>query len=183
MTSPDGRLSLVFNGMIYNHRELRARLEGADVKIRGRCDTEVLLAALATWGPASLELLNGMWAFAAWDQGRRTLTLCRDRLGIKPLVYHLSDRQVACGSEIGALHHLGLDGGDLDAQALHHYLTFMQVPAPLTIYERFRKLSPATLLGVSETGSRSGSSGPRRHRRPRRTTPRRTTRRRIFRSS
>src|SRR5919112_1298850 len=87
MLSPDGRYALTFNGEIYNYRELRARLESLGREFRTDTDTEVLLAAFAEWGEDCLRLLNGMFAFAVWDERERTLTLARDRLGIKPLYY------------------------------------------------------------------------------------------------
>ncbi len=88
MLSADGRFSVTFNGEIYNYRELRRRLEGLGREFRTDTDTEVMLEAFAEWGVAgALPHLNGMFAFAVWDELERTLTLARDRLGIKPLFY------------------------------------------------------------------------------------------------
>src|SRR4028118_594413 len=87
MQYADGRYSVTFNGEIYNYRELRRELEGLDHRFRTDCDTEVLLAAYAEWGAASLARLNGMFAFALWDAHAQELILARDRLGIKPLYY------------------------------------------------------------------------------------------------
>src|SRR5688572_17485339 len=88
MLSADGRFSVTFNGEIYNYRELRRRLEGLGREFRTDTDTEVMLEAFAEWGvEGSLPRLNGMFAFAVWDERERTLTLARDRLGIKPLFY------------------------------------------------------------------------------------------------
>lgn len=157
MSSRDGQGSITFNGMIYNHHELRERLAAAGRTTRGHCDTEVLVEALSLWGDTCLPLLNGMWAFAHWDQTRRVLTWSRDRLGIKPLVYSVSDSQAACASDINSLRALGVDPGGLDSQALHHYLSLMQVPAPFTIYERIKKQLPATSLQITATDAREST--------------------------
>src|ERR1044072_6821846 len=87
MLSEDGRYALTFNGEIYNYRELRARLEALGREFRTDADTEVLLAACAEWGEECLKHLNGMFAFAVWDERERQLTVARDRVGIKPLFY------------------------------------------------------------------------------------------------
>ena len=87
MLSADGRYALTFNGEIYNYRELRLELEARGARFRTDTDTEVLLAAFVEWGADCLARLNGMFAFAVWDERERTLTLVRDRLGIKPLYY------------------------------------------------------------------------------------------------
>src|SRR5215208_2052361 len=88
MPSADGRFSVTFNGEIYNYRELRRRLEGFGREFRTDTDTEVMLEAFAVWGvEGALPHLNGMFAFGVWDEQERTLTLARDRLGIKPLFY------------------------------------------------------------------------------------------------
>ncbi|HEX5707895.1 MAG TPA: hypothetical protein VFX96_11400, partial [Pyrinomonadaceae bacterium] len=87
MLSPDGRFALTFNGEIYNYRELRPELEARGHRFQTDCDTEVLLAAFAEWGAECLPRLNGMFAFAVWDDRERTLTIARDRLGIKHVFY------------------------------------------------------------------------------------------------
>ncbi|MGC4003091.1 MAG: hypothetical protein QM811_08130 [Pirellulales bacterium] len=95
MTSPDGRWTLIFNGEIYDYAALRAELEAGGVVFRGQSDTEVLLHAWIRWGEAALDRLNGIYAFAIWDDRERTLTLVRDPLGIKPL-YYAADRTACC---------------------------------------------------------------------------------------
>lgn len=109
MVSPDGRLALVFNGEIYNYRELRQDLTGSDWAFHTESDTEVLLAAWSTWGAACLTKLVGMFAFAVHDRGKRTLTCVRDAFGIKPLFYCSSTKAFYFASELPAL--LNLRGG------------------------------------------------------------------------
>lgn len=147
MVSASGRYVLVYNGEIYNYRELRRELEAAGGRFRSDSDSEVLLELLARDGAAALGRLVGMFAFALWDKERRELLLVRDRLGIKPLVYAaLADGGLAFASEIEALSaHPGIDLG-LDPAALSQYLACLYVPAPLTIRRGIRKLAPGHLL-------------------------------------
>jgi asparagine synthase (glutamine-hydrolysing) len=147
MASADGRFVLCYNGEIYNFRELRQELAAKGTAFRSDSDTEVLLALLAQGGIAALDRLVGMFAFALWDNERRELTLARDRLGIKPLVYApLEGGGVAFASEINALKaHPGIDLGT-DGDALSAYLACLYVPAPATIYRGIRKLPPGHVL-------------------------------------
>jgi asparagine synthase (glutamine-hydrolysing) len=157
MVSEDGRFALTFNGEIYNYQELRQDLEAQGEILRGRSDTEILLRLLMREGPACLDRLVGMFAFALWDREKRELLLVRDRLGIKPLVYApLSGGGLAFASEIAALRlHPGIDLG-LDREALSEYLACLYVPAPRTLHKELFKLPPGHWLrwrdGRSETG-------------------------------
>lgn len=151
MTSACGRLVLTFNGEIYNHLELRRRLEaespGGDW--RGHSDTETLLAALRRWGiEKTLPMLNGMFAFALWDRDRRILSLARDRFGEKPLFYGTSRGTFLFGSELKALtaHHDWEGRIDPDVVAL--YLRHAYVPDPECIYQGMGKLPPAHWVEV-----------------------------------
>ncbi len=147
MTSASGRYVLTYNGEVYNYKELRRDLESTDVTFRSTSDTEVLLELLARDGIAALQKLVGMFAFALWDKEKRELTLARDRLGIKPLVYApLSKNGVAFASEITALRkHPGVDL-TVDPEAVSEYLACLYVPAPRTIYRGIRKLPPGHVL-------------------------------------
>jgi asparagine synthase (glutamine-hydrolysing) len=148
MTSHDGRWSMVFNGEIFNYRELRAELPG---EFHSGTDTEVLLEGIAAWGVAeALSLAAGMFALAIWDHRERELTLARDRLGEKPLVYYHAGRTLAFASEMKALR--GFHGGILDPLAVDAYLALGYVPAPLAIFRGCRKLGPGHMLRMRQGG-------------------------------
>lgn len=146
MTSRDGRWSLVFNGEIFNYMELRGGLEAAlPGGWRSRTDTEVLLEAVAAWGvEAALGQAAGMFALALWDRRERELTLARDRLGEKPLVYFHDRQRLAFASEMKALR--GFHGGSLEPLAVDAYLALGYVPAPLAIFRGCHKLGPGQML-------------------------------------
>lgn len=157
MLSMDGRFILTFNGEIYNYRELREELLSRGHRFRTDTDTEVLLAAFAEWGAEEcLSRLNGMFAFAVWDDERRTLTLARDRLGIKPLYYAEVRRENGAGSsfifasEIKAILASGLVERALEREALNQYLTFLWTPDPHTLFSGIRTLPPAHILTLSD---------------------------------
>ncbi|HWA24087.1 MAG TPA: asparagine synthase (glutamine-hydrolyzing) [Lacunisphaera sp.] len=153
MASPDGRFSLVFNGAIYNYLELKAELAAAGWSFRTNCDTEVLLAAYATQGPACLPRLRGMFAFAAWDDRERTLFVARDPLGIKPLYYaRLPEGGVAFASELNALLASGRVPRVIDPASVGEYLAWFSVPAPRTIYQGIANLPPGHSLTVNAQG-------------------------------
>jgi asparagine synthase (glutamine-hydrolysing) len=146
MTTPDRRYTLVFNGAIYNFRNLQPELESAGWSFRTRCDTEVLLAALAHWGEGALARLRGMFAFALWDSKEESLLLARDPFGIKPLYFmHQADRLVFA-SEVSALLASGASGGSIDPDSVIEYLAWLAVPAPATIYEGVSSLQPGEFI-------------------------------------
>lgn len=158
MISASGRWALVFNGEIYNHAELRARLTARGCGFHGRSDTEVLLAAIEQWGvEAALACSNGMFAVAAWDRQERRLWLARDRVGKKPLYYGWTpDGTFLFGSELAALQaHPELDSQvDPDALALLLRLDF--IPAPHCILRGVYKLRAGALLSL---GAHQASNG------------------------
>ncbi|MBL8377362.1 MAG: asparagine synthase (glutamine-hydrolyzing) [Burkholderiales bacterium] len=147
MATRDGRYIISYNGELYNFRELRAELEKGGHEFSSRSDTEVLLAAWAHWGPAALDRFNGMFAFAIWDRKEKSLTLARDRYGIKPLYYSLQGRTFLFGSEQKAL--LAHDGAShrLDLEALVEYLTFQNIFTDRTLLKGI-KLFPPGHYGV-----------------------------------
>jgi asparagine synthase (glutamine-hydrolysing) len=146
MTSASGHLHLVFNGEIYNYRELRADLEKLGHRFYTDCDTEVIIHAYDRYGAECPKYLRGMFAFAIWDERKQELLLARDRVGKKPLLYARLDGQLVFGSEFSPLLlHPGISR-EIDRDALHYYLSFMCVPAPLTAYRDIRKLEPGHSL-------------------------------------
>src|SRR3954453_9073383 len=144
---------LVFNGCIYNHHELRDRLSGEGYVFRSHSDTEVIAKAFHKWGKHCVERFYGMFAFALYDRNSGTLTLARDRLGIKPLYLTQPDNRIRFASTLPALLAAGDVDTSIDAVALHHYMSWHSVvPAPRTILTGVRKLPPATVRTVRFDG-------------------------------
>jgi len=148
-------LVLVFNGAIYNHRELRRELAAKGYNFFSDGDTEVLIKAYHAWGPAFVERLHGMFAFALWERDSGRLILGRDRLGIKPLYIAECGKRLRFASSLPAILAAGDVDPAIDPVALHHYMSFHAVvPAPHTILAGVRKLPPATLLTIEANGER-----------------------------
>ncbi|MGW5581843.1 N-acetylglutaminylglutamine amidotransferase [Micromonospora chokoriensis] len=146
-------LALVFNGCVYNYRELRDELTAAGYSFRSTSDTEVILKAYHRWGVACVERFYGMFAFALVELATRTLVLARDRLGIKPLYLAEGPGRIRFASTLPALLAAGDVDTDLDPVALHHYMTFHSVvPPPRTILAGIRKLPPATVRVITADG-------------------------------
>jgi asparagine synthase (glutamine-hydrolysing) len=155
MLDPELGLALVFNGCIYNYRELRADLESAGYRFRSTSDTEVIIKAYHRWGVSCVERFYGMFAFALVERDSGTVVLCRDRLGIKPLYLSESPGVLRFASTLPALLAAGGVDTDLDPVALHHYMTFHSVvPPPRTILCGVRKLPPATVRVITPDGRR-----------------------------
>jgi asparagine synthase (glutamine-hydrolysing) len=154
MLTDHGAVAVVQNGEILNHLELRAELEREGVRFRTRCDTEVLLHMYLRHGPEFVSRLRGMFAFALWDRRRLQLLLARDRFGIKPLYYALDHGRISFASELKALLRQPAFSRELDAEALHSFLAFNSIPAPLTIFRAARKLPPGHLLVCNPDGQR-----------------------------
>ena len=146
MVSADGRYACVFNGEIYNHRDLRKELVGRGIRFRGASDTEVVVNAVAAYGAeATIARLWGMFALGVWDRVERTLLLARDRLGKKPLyVARLGGGGWLFASELKAFHAAGLGAFELDSAAVAQYFRFGYVPAPRTIFRDTWKIEPGT---------------------------------------
>jgi asparagine synthase (glutamine-hydrolysing) len=155
MIDPELGLVVVFNGCIYNFRELRTELQAKGYRFFSTGDTEVILKAYHAWGADCVQRFLGMFAFVIWERDTRRVVMARDRLGIKPLYLADTDGSLRFASTLPAL----LAGGGIDTAidpaALHHYMSFhAAVPAPLTILKGVRKLPPATILTVEPDGSR-----------------------------
>lgn len=149
MTSPDGD-AIIFNGEIYNYQDIRKNLD--DFDSHSASDTAVLLELCRQKWTDSLSELNGMYAFAYWSESRQTLFLARDRSGKKPLYYTLQNGIFAFSSEIKALLTLPWIRREPDEEALYHFLTFNQLPPPLTLFKDIRKLAPSEYLLVNRNG-------------------------------
>jgi asparagine synthase (glutamine-hydrolysing) len=152
MLSSTGRFIIVYNGEVYNCEELRQSLlrEVPNLRFRGHSDTEVILAAFERWGiEPSLERLNGMFAFALWDQQDQVLWLARDRFGEKPLYYGWVGQSFLFGSELKSLRAHSAFDAEINRDALADYLRFNCIPSPETIYHGIQKLPPASLLRFS----------------------------------
>ncbi|MDQ2921039.1 MAG: asparagine synthase (glutamine-hydrolyzing) [Acidobacteriota bacterium] len=137
---------IVFNGEIYNYRELREKLEKLGHTFYTNSDTEAIVHAYDQYGADCPKHLRGMFAFAIWDQRTEELFLARDRVGKKPILYAHVNGKLIFGSEFSALLLHPDIGRDIDTEAIHHYLSFMCVPAPLTAYRAIRKLEPGHSL-------------------------------------
>jgi asparagine synthase (glutamine-hydrolysing) len=146
MTNEDGTIRLTYNGEIYNYKELRRELEARGHRFHSESDTEVVIHLYEEEGVEAVRRLNGMFAFGLWDERRRRLWLCRDRIGIKPLVYSWDGDRLLFASEIRALLTDPAVDRALDREALMLYLAFNYVPAPRTMFAGIRKLEPGCSL-------------------------------------
>jgi asparagine synthase (glutamine-hydrolysing) len=145
ISNEDGTVWVVFNGEIYNYRDLRPGLEARGHRFQTNSDTEAIVHLYEEHGVEFVHHLRGMFAIALWDQRRETLVLVRDRLGIKPLYYAALGDRLVFGSELKALLPDGISR-EIDPQALHEYLTYNYVPGPRTIFKAVKKLQPGHRL-------------------------------------
>jgi asparagine synthase (glutamine-hydrolysing) len=163
MRSDCGRLTVTFNGEIFNHLDMRAELEaaGAAPNWRGHSDTETLLYAIRHWGVAvALQRFSGQFALALWDERERTLTLARDRFGEKPLFYGWCGKDLVFASELKALAKHPAWSPSLDRNALTAFMRYAYVPAPSTIWAGFRKLPSASYVTFGADVVAGGMSAP-----------------------
>jgi asparagine synthase (glutamine-hydrolysing) len=146
MTTSDERFAIVLNGEIYNYKEIRHKLEAGGDVFRTGSDCEVLLKAFRRWNVGCLNKLNGMFAFVVWDDVEKTLTLVRDRAGIKPLHYSAIGNQIVFASEIKAILATGVVKPELDLEALNQTLTFLWPVPPHTMFRGVSQLLPGHYL-------------------------------------
>lgn len=157
MTSASGRYTLVFNGEVYNYQALRARLveEGKAPSFRGHSDTEVMLACFEAWGiEASVQAFIGMFAIALWDHHTQTLSLVRDRMGVKPLYYTVGPGPLLFASELKALRAHPTFDAKVDRSSVGLLLQLHYIPEQYSIYEHVLKLLPGTILTVQRKDGR-----------------------------
>jgi asparagine synthase (glutamine-hydrolysing) len=146
MSNEDGTIWITYNGEIYNYRELADELKKKGHKFKSDTDTEVVLHLYEEEETNAVNRLNGMFAFAIWDENINRLWICRDRIGIKPLVYYWDGKHFTFASEIKALLTDPNISKELDYEALQLYLAFNYVPAPYTIFKGIKKLEPGKYL-------------------------------------
>ena len=150
--SDDGNVVLVFNGEIFNFKELRAELQALRHQFTTQCDTEIVLKAFLQWGNESFCRLRGMFAFALWQRKERRLTLVRDRMGIKPLYYSIHNQNIYFGSELKVILEHKEIPREICLEGLNCFLCLNYVPGPYTLISGIRKLAPGQML-VWENGS------------------------------
>jgi asparagine synthase (glutamine-hydrolysing) len=156
MHSADRRFVITFNGEIYNYRDIRRELQAAGHSMRSDSDTEVLLEACALWGvEAAIERAIGMFAFALWDRKTRSLTLARDRLGIKPLYYAASPERILFASQLKAFRPAPHWKPTIDEDAVVGYLRHAYIAQPRTIYREAEKLAPGHILTLRQGSTSS----------------------------
>jgi asparagine synthase (glutamine-hydrolysing) len=156
MTNEDASVRVIFNGEIYNYRELRAELQTKGHRFQTQSDTEVLVHAYEEWAEHSPARLNGIFAYALWDELRHRLFLARDHFGIKPLYYVVQAGVLRFASEIKALLADPAVPRELDSEALLLCLTFRHTPAPWTLFKGIRKLLPGSYIVVDKDGLHEG---------------------------
>lgn len=153
MANEDGTVWITYNGEIYNFQPLREELARRGHRLKTRGDTEVILHGYEEWGYDVVKKLNGMFAFAIWDENKEILFAARDHMGIKPFYYALQDGTLYFGSEIKAILAHPDFKKDLDEAGVSHYLTFSAAPAPFTLFKDVRKLPAAHFLVIEKDGS------------------------------
>lgn len=153
MSSPDGLVTLMMNGEIYNHLVLRRELEAKGYRYRSRSDTETVLYAYQEYGVHFVDKLLGMFAIAVWDDREKRLVLVRDRIGIKPLYYTFKDGNFVFSSEIKAILEHPSVHREMNDEALEHYLTFLIPPAPMTMFKDIYKLEPGHRMVIDTRGN------------------------------
>ncbi len=150
LTNENGDIQIIFNGEIYNYKELRVELENKNHKFKSGTDSETVIHLYEEYGVNCLSYLRGMFAFAIWDDNKKTLFLARDRLGKKPLLYYFKNGIFCFASEFSAILASGLIDKRINEEAINYYLTLGYIPAPFTIYQDVFKLEPAHRIILKE---------------------------------
>jgi asparagine synthase (glutamine-hydrolysing) len=156
MSNEDGTIWIVFNGEIYNYRDINIYLKEKGHNFRTRCDTETIIHLYEEKGEDFLKELRGMFAIALWDARNKKMILARDRLGKKPLYYFLDKDRIIFASELKAILCDQTVQKEIDPTGLSDYLSFLYVPAPKTIFKKIKKLEPASYMVISKEGIRIG---------------------------
>ncbi len=150
MSDAEETVWIIFNGEIYNYKELQGELQSKGHQFRTNSDTEVIIHGYKEWGTDVFNHLNGMFGLAIWDVRKQRLVVARDAMGIKPVYYRLADGRLTFGSEIRAVLAADDTAPQVDASAVNLFLRFRYTPSPYTIFEGVRKLAPGTLLIVEK---------------------------------
>src|SRR6266403_1020742 len=148
MSDVEETVWIIFNGEIYNFKELRAELEKRGHRFRTKSDTEVIIHGYKEWGTEVFDYLNGMFGLAIWDVKNHRLVVARDAMGIKLIYYRIANGQLTFGSEIRPILAAENSKQSVDPVALNLFLRFRYTPSPLTIFEGIRKLAPGTMLVI-----------------------------------
>jgi asparagine synthase (glutamine-hydrolysing) len=146
MATPDGRTWIVYNGEVYNFREIRGELRSLGWQFRSESDTEVILAAYREWGLNAVQRFCGMFAFALWDGSREVLHLCRDRFGVKPLYYSVRDGVLAFASESKALNRTGHTARQVNPISVAEFVQYGYISAPRSIFVDVHTVRPGTVV-------------------------------------
>lgn len=152
ISNEDGSIWIVFNGEIYNFPELKKELTSLGHQFKTHSDTEVIIHAYEEWGTESFQKLNGMYAFALWNDNNQELLIARDPFGIKPVYYFFNNHTFIFGSEIKSILTNGEVVRDVDTAALYNYFTFTYVPSPNTVFKDIFKLKPGHFISVTTQG-------------------------------
>lgn len=152
MCTEDQRFWIVYNGEVYNYKELRSELKTAGESFFSNSDTEVVLKAFRHWGPECLNRFNGMWAFAIWDSKKKQLFCSRDRIGIKPFYYHVTDSYLIFASDIKTLIASKLYRPVPNWEGVYHAMSFQCAPRPMTCFSDVVALAPAHWMTVDMAG-------------------------------
>jgi asparagine synthase (glutamine-hydrolysing) len=150
MSNEDDSVWIVYNGEIYNFHEIREELKIKGHRFKSKSDTEVIIHAYEEWEESCVQYLNGMFAFAIWDKIKERLFIARDRLGIKPLYYWAGSNEFIFASEIKSILEYSKFEKKVDHKSLCHFMTFLYVPSPFSIFEGIKKLPPAHSLTLEK---------------------------------